>query len=146
MNYTIENLDKMRLVGLKTKIESQSNKMTIIQNFWKDNFQNGCIPSLLAENNATHNKLLGVSHNMKEDGSFDYYIALESDKPLKAGFYELDIKASKYVVVKGPNSDIGNMFNELLSNIIPNNEYNADDLSIEFYKVDGECEVYLAIK
>lgn len=145
MDYTTENLDKMRLVGFETKIENSSNKTKIIQNFWTENFQNGYIQSLMEENNATQNQLLGVSYNIKADGSFDYFIGIESDKPAKENFKEINIKASKYIVVKCSNSEIGNTFDKLFSNI-SNSEYSVDDVGIEFYKVDGECEIYLAVK
>lgn len=145
MEYTIENLDSMRLVGFKIRVESQKDKTEKIQAYWMEKFQNGEIPTFLQENNATQNDLIGVSCNVDDNGSFDYLIALKSDMPVRDGLEAVEVAASKYIVLKGTNSEIGDMFCELFTNIIPNGGHNVGDVSLELYKVDGECEIYTAI-
>ncbi len=148
MDYYTKKLDEIRVLGFKITIKKDTDK-TNIQKLWMDKFQNGDIDKLLKDNNATKNDLLGISYNVKSPNSFDYCLALPSTKKsieTLDNLEELTIPASNYIVLKGSNKDIPKMYEALSKNIILKDEYTANNFSIEMYKTDGECEIYMAIK
>jgi AraC family transcriptional regulator len=156
MNYRIEKKESFRIVGVKEQytmnVEENFEKVPL---FWQKTIMEGAIPSILERMNQLPAGLLGVSTGM--DGTtFDYYIAVASDRPVPEGMSAYTVPACTWAIFecKGamPNA-IQALQKRIVTEWLPTSGYeyaNAPDIEVYFEGDQSSdaytCEVWLPIK
>ncbi|MDL2225858.1 GyrI-like domain-containing protein [Eubacteriales bacterium OttesenSCG-928-M02] len=147
MNYRIEHLDAIRVVGLKLSTTTKDGECyRRIPQFWGEFFQSGQIQSLLPIMNQQPMGVMGISNDDKEGDwqtphDFDYYIAVASDAPVPAGMEAFTIPPCTWAIFecKGPvPTAVQEMQKRVVTEWLPTSGYeyaNAPD--IELY-TDGD--------
>ncbi|MBP8640923.1 MAG: AraC family transcriptional regulator [Oscillospiraceae bacterium] len=155
MNYRIETKEAFRIVGVKRhyKIEVEEN-FTEIPKFWGEMHQAGLIPRLCELMNRPPYGVLGICGGM--DGkSFDYYIAVASDKAAPSDLVEFEVPACSWAIfecVGAMPKAIQELQTRIVSEWLPASGYEyADNPDIEVYPEGDQssdsyrCEVWLPI-
>lgn len=158
MNYRIEKREEFRIVGVKERcsmnVEESFKQVPL---FWQKTNERGVIPELCELMNGKPEGVLGICAGMDGE-SFDYYIAVVSDKKIPAGkdFVEYTVPAGTWAVFEcvGPMPKaIQELEKRIVTEWLPNSGYEyADAPDIEVYpnsdtnSPDYRCEVWFPVK
>lgn len=160
MNYRIEHHNAFRIVGPRMSCPWSPEKQegfALVPKFWGEQYQKGTIPTLCGIMNGQPIGVLGVSvGNWQTAGSFDYFIAVASDRPIPEGMVEYEVPACAWAIFecKGPMPhSIQSMQQRIMTEWLPNSGYQyADAPDIEQYtegdqsSEDYVCYIWLPVK
>ena len=104
MDYRIEKKDALRIIGVKTTLDSDMEKnFQTVPEFWQRVTRSDTVPALFTLMNGEPKALLGVCGNTGED-TLEYYIAVASDLPLpkdRPDFCAYTVPAGTWAVFPG---------------------------------------------
>ena len=155
MNYRIETKEAFRIVGAKRHYEIKvEENFAKIPKFWVEMHQAGLIPRLCELMNRPPYGVLGVCGGM--DGkTFDYYIAVASDKAAPDDLVEFEVPACTWAIfecVGAMPKAIQELQTRIVSEWLPASGYEySDSPDIEVYfegdqsAPDYRCEVWLPV-
>ena len=155
MNYKIIEKQAFRIVGvcksLDVNFEESYKKVPAL---WQEAAKKNLIPQLVPLMDKEPLGVLGVSSSMNEK-TFDYYIAVATDKSLPQGMTEFTIPAATWAVFEciGPLPQaIQTLQRRIVTEWLPNSGYEyASAPDIEVYgegdqqAEDYRCEVWLPV-
>ncbi len=155
MNYKIEKKEAFRIVGVKEhypmNIEESFEKVPLL---WQKTTMEGSIPKILELMNGAPTGLLGVSTCM-DGNSFDYYIAVSSDKAVPEGMSDYTVPGCTWAIfdcVGAMPYAIQDLQKRIVTEWLPTSGYdyaNAPDIEVYFEgdqsSEDYKCEVWLPI-
>ncbi|WP_019850177.1 AraC family transcriptional regulator [Desulfitobacterium sp. PCE1] len=155
MNYKIEKKEAFRIVGVKEhypmNLEESFEK---VPQFWQKTTMEGAIPRILALMDQQPVGLLGISTCM-DGNSFDYYIAVSSDRTVPEGMSEYTVPECTWAIFEcvGPMPHaIQSLQKRIVTEWLPTSGYeyaNAPDIEVYFEgdqsSDDYKCEVWLPV-
>ncbi|KGF27877.1 MULTISPECIES: GyrI-like domain-containing protein [Staphylococcus] len=100
IQYKLEQLNHVQLIGVLRKYESDDEMQKDIPSFWQKVNNDGVVDDLIELSNQTLSGMLGVILQ-KEDNHFDYFIGVPCDNSNNndSHFNTLELSAHKYVVI-----------------------------------------------
>lgn len=152
MDYSIREQKPFRAIGrkLRTSMENEQN-LRDIPAFWAEACQNGTMKQLAEicmeeAREGERQRPLGIMGvcvvpKTRDALTFDYYIALASDRPAPAGMEEIEFPGATYAVFEctGPLPDsLQDLTRRIYTEWLPNSGYEFGDApDIELY-ADGD--------
>lgn len=162
MEYSIVKKDKMRIVGAKILLNngkdgdmesSIAENFKIVPEFWQTVGQDGRLAKIVSAMDSKSKGVLGVSACMANVESWEYYIAVETDKELVEGLEEYIIPANTWAVFKGKGvmpTAIQEVEKRIVTEWLPTSGYEyADAPDIEVYlnqdHTNSQFEVWIPV-
>ncbi len=147
MEYKIKNLGKLRIVGIKERIHTNSaDNHNSIPELWQNVMENGMFFKLMELNDGQLTGCVGVCCNYAEDGSMDYYVGVDTTQMLE-DCVELEIEEAQYAVFECTMTNIQETWRDIFEKWLPTVEYQfCGAPSIEHYPDKERCEIYIPLE
>jgi AraC family transcriptional regulator len=155
MEYRIEKKDRMRLIGVRKRIDcTDGNNFVEIPRFWDDVENSDVSKAIMKGNDIPSLACLGVCADGDADG-FDYWIAAGSTKPIPSDLEELILAPATYAVfpcVGSIPSALQALWRRVFSEWFPQSGYVPEGAQIEWYgegdakRSDYRSEIWIAVK
>jgi len=163
MDHRIEVKKSFWVIGKFITVSKENHPIDLIPGFWKESHQNGFIRELIAmaandeDIQTGKNCLLGICAGGNESGSFNYWIAVESQQDtVSASLKKLEIPASTWAVFTSTGAmplTIQDLWQKIFTEFLPGSAYkHAPSPEIEFYPegdVDSPeyiCEIWIPVE
>lgn len=156
MSYRIETKDPIRIVGIKTALqENTEQNFKIVPAFWDTTLKSNMFSKICRLTNQNPPGILGVTaYNNPQE--IYYYIAAATDKPVPEGMVEFNIPSATWVIFECNGhfqESIQTIFKRFLTEWLPFSGYEYAELpDIEVYPIGdpklkgGHSQVWIAVK
>lgn len=152
MEYRIERKNAFRIVGIKLRTTMENGECyRSTPLFWKQLIQTGGQNNILSLNTQEPIGLLGVSNYSYDfsTGTFDYFIACSTDKPIPDGMEEFIVPESTWAIfsTSGNGADSIQKFEErIVMEWLPTSGYEfAKAPDIEVYATSGQTDIWIPV-
>ncbi len=145
MEFKIEKLDELRVIGIKNVVHFEKQTHEDIPSFWSDVINCGLMNKLIEVNDGVLTGTVGVLANYVEDKQMDYYVGVCSSKNID-NLEEIIIEPSYYAVFECKMSELRKTWDYILEQWQMDTDLKLSSApSIEYYPNQDECKIYMAI-
>lgn len=156
MKYRIETKDPIRIVGIKTSLQEDTEQnFKIVPTFWNTTLKSNLFSEICRLTNQNPYGILGVTA-YKNPQDIYYYIAAATDELVPKGMVEFNIPSATWVIFECNGQfqeSIQTIFKRFLTEWLPFSGYEYAELpDIEVYPISdpilksGHSEVWIAVK
>ncbi len=146
MEFKIKNLGKLRIVGIKERVRTNSaENHDDIPQLWRKVMDNGLFPKFMEINDGNLTGCIGVCCNYDVDDSMDYYVGVDTTKMLE-GCEVFEIEDATYAVFECSMTNIQETWRDIFEKWLPSSEYEfSGEASFEYYPNQEICEIYIPL-
>lgn len=144
MDYKIETLDTMTLLGKGETFKMTTDVQQNLANLWGIYNKDGILNELMSLNDGNLKGLIGLNTNMNE-GSFDYIICTHATKSNEK-YNSYEIEKNTYAVFPFTMDKIGETWNYVHTNGVSGYEIAYNAPMLEVYKDEENGLLYIPIK